>query len=223
MFIKFLIIKNLMIMTSSKNRSFSEADIQTIQDAFDDPIKIQIFFKIFKNPNISSKELKQYLFTKGTRIYYYFNQLCNEYADHHAVIVSTEHKDETREHLIAKNYHVSPWMEEIVKSEKIFHLFDSNPKNQKALFLLGQKILIALMTEQLNEFEMKSEEEIETSINSLPTFNFAFITQKTADAMSPRFKQIFDELCSLEDQKKPLFERILASDYCVLLNSILMH
>lgn len=110
-------------------------------------------------------------------------------------------------------------MEEIIKKEKIFTLYENDKKNKKWQFIATQRIAIALMTHQLNKFESKSEDILEKEIDSLPVYNFAFITQKTSDKMKKGFKNVFDELCSLEDQQKPLFDKLLASDYTVILNS----
>ena len=154
-----------MKMTKSQSVELDQFDINTLQQAFDDPIKIQILFKIFKNPDISSKELKDSIFTKGTKIYYYLNLLCKENELGHAIIISTEHNDTTREHLIVKTYRISSWMEQIVKSETVVNPYSSVTKNKKWLIVLLQKISIALMSLQLHEFETKSEAEIEKEID----------------------------------------------------------
>lgn len=210
-------------MIQKENNQLRKEDIKTIKSAFDEPLKIQLLFKILKKPNISSKELKTELFIKGTKIYYYLNQLSKENPLNHAIITATEHNDETREHLIMKTYTISSWMEEMIKTEKIFNLYDSDLKNKKWHFLVVQRIVLALMTQQLTEFEMKEEKEIEQDIVTLPVYNFALITQKTADLIAPEFKNVFDTLCSLEDQQEPLFERIISSKYSIVLNSIRMN
>ena len=209
-------------MTKHQQVILSKEDVRTIEKAFDEPLKIQLLFKILKIPNISSKELKNELFMSGTKIYYYLNQLSKENSQNHAIILATEHKDETREHLIMKTYILSPWMEELIKTEKIFNLYESEAKNKKWHLLTTQRITIALITHQLNEFKMKDESEIEKEIADLPVYNFALVTQKTSDSVSNEFKKAFDYLCSLEDQQKPLFERLVSSKYSIVLHSIKM-
>jgi hypothetical protein len=207
-------------MNKKDKNIITKEDSETIVQAFDEPMKIQLLFKIAKKPHISSKELKDELFVKGTKIYYYLNQLSEKNVHGNAIITATEHKDETREHLIMKTYCLSSWMEEIIKTEKIFDIYEDESKNTKWHFIVVQKITIALMTQQLREFEIKSSKAIEKEITNLPIYNFGLITQKTAETMSPKFKKTFDELCDLEDQKKPLFDRLINSQYSVILSSI---
>lgn len=198
----------------------SQNDIETIKFVFDDDLRIQIFFKIFKKPDISSKELKRELYKSGTLIYYHLGQLIKENDDHHAIITATEHKDSIREHLIMKTYRISEWMMEIINTEKISEIYSNDLKNRIWKYTLHQRIGMALINYQLIKFETKNDDEIIKEIDNLPVYNFALITSKTAEIMKNKFKSLINDLSDQEDQKKSLFKRMQSSDYSIFLNSV---
>ena len=195
-------------------------DIKKIDEAFDEPINIQIMFKVMKNPNISSKELKDALFLKGSKIYYYLNYLEEVWHEEKSFLISEETHDLVRKHLKVKKFTINPWFKNLLNSDQFINLYESEEETKRWHRIIFLKISISLLSLQLREFMEGTPEEVNKKISNLPGFELMFMTKESSKFFKNKMQGIFQELCALEEQQLPIYDLISKSDFSIILGSV---
>ena len=129
-----------------------------------DPVKILLLLKIIKNPGITSRQLKEELKLKGTKIYYYLSEFEGIHPKSKnliykpLIVVETE---ETANHLLMKKYFPNDYLLEILATKAIFVISNDSRENIKWNYSLLINIEIALLKNHLRDVEKKSLKEFD--------------------------------------------------------------
>ena len=180
---------------------------------FTDPIKLLLLYKIIMNPGISSRQLKEELKLKGTKIYYYlsdFEGLHPKTKERMNKPLVRIEKEETINHLIMKKYYPTDYMYELGAKNAMFNLFEDPRKNTKWNYSLLINVGIALLENHLREVEKKPLEDFENGIPFLDTLtlNKLDFTHRSFYESKKEFLKNFFHSINSENQNKTLLQLI---------------
>ena len=148
-----------MILSERQKIMLDENEKKRANRILADPVKILLLLKIIKNPGITSRQLKEELKLKGTKVYYYVREFEGVHPKSKKLMykplvrVETE---ETANHLLMKKYFPNGYLLDVLATKAIFVISNDSRENIKWNYSLLINIEIALLKNHLRDIEKKS-------------------------------------------------------------------
>ena len=187
--------------------SLSDDEKNRIKGIFTDPVKVLILLKILRIPGISSRELKDEVNMKGTKIYYYLSDFEGVHPKTkeslHEPLVRVE-SEETQNHLIMKRYYPSDYLNKLVSSHAFFDLHEDPRENFKWNYMTGVTIGVALLQSHLRDVEKKplKDFEEESPFREMISYNeVTFVKKEVYEKHRDQMKQLIDSICQANENE----------------------
>jgi DNA-binding PadR family transcriptional regulator len=128
-------------------KKISREDIENILEEISDPIKFGIIIEMLRKPDSSPLEIKKKLGIKGSRIYYYLNQLKER------KLVKETVKEEVTSHLKRSKYQITSNFIEFLK------MIRHDPKHNSLYYHFQLIITRSILDTQIRILEKTPKEE----------------------------------------------------------------
>ena len=189
-----------MIQSEIKKIMLNEEEKKRAERILSDPVKILLLLKIVKHPGITSKQLKEEIKLKGTKIYYYLKDFEGMHSKTKKLVfkplVRIE-KEETENHLIKKKYYPNDYLLKILATKAIFIISDDQRANIKWNYSLLINIEIALLKNHLRNIQKKALEEFDESseFQEFISYNkIALVKKSVIDKNRTIIKEFFNSI-----------------------------